>query len=283
MDWAYSEAFSRNIGLISMAEQEHLRRARVAIPGMGGVGGVHLMTLARLGVGNFSIADPDTFEVANFNRQYGATTSSVGCSKVQTMAERALEVNPELDLRVFEEAVTGDNVDRFLDGADLVLDGLDMCAVEARRVVFREAARRGLHAITAGPMGFSAAMLTFGPDGMSFDEYFDLYDGQDEISQILHFGIGLAPWPTHLPYTDLRHVSVEERRGPSVSVAINLCAAMAATEAVTILLEHGNPRCAPRYTQFDTRRGIYRRGVMPWGNRNPIQRLKLWLGRRRYL
>jgi hypothetical protein len=66
-------------------------------------------------------------------------------------------------------------------------------------------------------------------------------------------------------------------------VAIHLCAAMAATEAVTILLERGKPRCAPRYTQFDTLRRIYRRGFMPWGNRNPIQRLKLWLGRRRYL
>ncbi len=39
---------------------------------MGGVGGVHLMTLARLGIGKFTIADPDTFELANFNRQYGA-------------------------------------------------------------------------------------------------------------------------------------------------------------------------------------------------------------------
>src|SRR5271165_2808853 len=66
--WSYDEAFVRNRGLISSEEQRRLRDCRVAIAGMGGVGGVHLATLARLGVGHFTIADPDEFEIANFNR-----------------------------------------------------------------------------------------------------------------------------------------------------------------------------------------------------------------------
>ena len=53
----YQEAFSRNEGLISKEEQEVLRNSRIAIPGLGGVGGVHLMTLARVGIGKFHIAD----------------------------------------------------------------------------------------------------------------------------------------------------------------------------------------------------------------------------------
>jgi tRNA A37 threonylcarbamoyladenosine dehydratase len=68
--WDYHEAFSRNIGLFTVEEQEKLRRSRVAIAGMGGVGGVHLVTLARTGIGNFTIADPDRFELANMNRQW---------------------------------------------------------------------------------------------------------------------------------------------------------------------------------------------------------------------
>ena len=67
--WSYDEAFKANRGLISEEEQEKLRNCRVAIAGMGGVGGIHLVTLARLGIGKFTIADPDVFEVANFNRQ----------------------------------------------------------------------------------------------------------------------------------------------------------------------------------------------------------------------
>ena len=55
--WSYEEAFSRNLGLINPQEQEKLRKSRVAIAGMGGIGGINLMTLARLGIGAFRIAD----------------------------------------------------------------------------------------------------------------------------------------------------------------------------------------------------------------------------------
>ncbi|HSG22550.1 MAG TPA: ThiF family adenylyltransferase, partial [Azonexus sp.] len=65
----YDEAFSRNIGWVTEAEQQRLRQSRVAIGGLGGVGGVHLLTLARLGIGRFTIADFDVFDVVNFNRQ----------------------------------------------------------------------------------------------------------------------------------------------------------------------------------------------------------------------
>jgi tRNA A37 threonylcarbamoyladenosine dehydratase len=78
----YHEAFSRNIGWVTEAEQATLRRSRVAIGGLGGVGGVHLLTLARLGVGRFSIADFDVFEIANFNRQVGATMATLKSSKI---------------------------------------------------------------------------------------------------------------------------------------------------------------------------------------------------------
>src|SRR6476661_6591982 len=76
-DFNYSQAFSRNIGWLTVEEQERLRGARAAIAGLGGVGGGHLLTLARLGVGNFNISDFDYFEIHNFNRQAGAMMSTV--------------------------------------------------------------------------------------------------------------------------------------------------------------------------------------------------------------
>ena len=60
-NWNYDEAFCRNRGLISPDEQKRLRNCRVAIPGMGGVGGIHLMTLVRWVSGNFRVADADSF------------------------------------------------------------------------------------------------------------------------------------------------------------------------------------------------------------------------------
>nr|WP_310735253.1 ThiF family adenylyltransferase [Mitsuaria sp. TWR114] len=74
----YDRAFSRNIGWVTRDEQQRLRRARVAVAGLGGVGGAHVLTLSRLGIANFNIADFDEFDVHNMNRQAAAFMSSMG-------------------------------------------------------------------------------------------------------------------------------------------------------------------------------------------------------------
>jgi molybdopterin/thiamine biosynthesis adenylyltransferase len=241
---------------------------------MGGVGGIHLVTLARLGIGRFTIADPDVFETVNFNRQYGATTRTLGRSKAKVMAEEARAINPEVDLRVFSEAITAENVDAFLDGADVLLDGLDFLNIEARRLVFRRAAERGIWAITAGPIGFSTAWLVFDPDGMSFDRYFDLDDGMDRIEQLIAFAVGLTPRATHLVYTDLGNVDLHRKTAPSAGLACQLSAGVAAAEILKVLLDRSSIRPAPCYAQFDARRGLVRRGRLWRGNCGLLQLLK---------
>jgi len=175
-NWSYEEAFKRNLGLINPQEQQILRNSRVAIPGRGGVGGIHAVTVARLGIGKFTIADPDIFEAANFNRQYGASVSSLGKFKVDVMEKIIKEINPEAEIRVFRHPLGPENVDEFLDGSHLVLDGIDAFAIEARRLVYKKAASKGLYVISAGPLGFSTAWLVFDPQGMGFDDYFDISD-----------------------------------------------------------------------------------------------------------
>jgi len=281
--WSYDEAFARNLGLIAPREQERLRNSRVAIAGVGGVGGIHLVTLARLGIGRFTIADPDVYDTANFNRQYGAKLRNLGRSKVEVMAEEALEINPELDLRVFHEPVTAENVGDFLDGVNVVLDGIDFFAFDARRLVFREARRRGIWAITAGPIGFSAAWLVFDPQGMDFDTYFDLHDGMAPADQFAAFLIGLTPRGTHFRYLDLSVVDRRTGRGPSAGLACSLCAGVAVAEAAKVILGRGTLRPAPCYAQFDAYRCVLRRGRLRLGNRGPLQRLKRFILRRRML
>jgi molybdopterin/thiamine biosynthesis adenylyltransferase len=279
--WSYDGAFSRHRGLITAEEQERLRRSRVAIAGMGGVGGVHLITLARLGVGGFTIADPDSYDVVNFNRQYGATTRSLGKSKAQVMAEEARSINPQVQLRVLNERVTPDNVAEFLDGANLLVDGIDFFAIEARRLIFREARRRGLWGITAGPLGFSAAWLVFSPTGMSFDDYFDLNDSMDRLDQLIAFIVGLTPRATHWGYLDMSQADPGTGRGPSAGLACHLCSGVAAAEALKLLLGRSPVQPAPHYFQFDAYRHILRKGRLFWGNRHPWQRLKRRLLRKR--
>lgn len=271
--WDYNEAFQRNRGLISPDEQTRLQNCRVAIPGMGGVGGLHLMTLSRMGIGKFRIADADKFAVGNFNRQFGATIENVGRAKAEVLAESAGGVNPEAEIETLNEFITHENIDSFLDGVDLVIDALDFFAFEARRMLFREAAKRGIWVLTAGPIGFSTAWLAFDPNGMTFDRYFDFREGMQPVDEFAAFVVGLTPRATHPPYFDYSFVE-PSGRGPSVAAACRLAAGVVGIESIKILLGRGKVRAAPYYNQFDVYRYLFRRGWMPMGNRNPLQRLK---------
>lgn len=280
--WDYEQAFCRNRGLISDADQERLRDSHVAIAGLGGVGGVHLLTLARLGVGKFTIADPDTFEVANFNRQCGASVHTLGKPKAEIMAAEARAINPDAKIRVLVDPITADNVTDFLAGTDIFLDGVDFFAIEARRLLFQTARELGLWGVTAGPIGFSTAWLSFDPCGMSFDRYFDIDDALPQFDQLIAFAVGLAPAATHLRYMDLSKVDLSAGTGPSVSLACQLASGVASAEIIKILLGHGSVRSVPHYQQFDPFVGKLRRGRLWWGNRHPWQRLKRWFLRRRF-
>jgi len=271
-----AEAFSRNIGLLTQAEQDKLANAKVAIPGMGGVGGVHLITMTRTGVGKFHIADFDTYNPVNINRQFGARVPDFGRPKMEVMKEEALSVNPYLEITEFPEGISGSNIDDFLEGVQVVIDGLDFFAFDIRRLLFNRAREKGVCVITAGPLGFSSAMLIFSPhEGMSFDEYFDINNPMPEKEKLLRFAMGLAPRATHIKYMDLSRVDLESKAGPSLNIACQICSGMAATEAVKIILNKGKIKPVPYFFQFDPYVQRYRKGKLIMGNRNPIQRIKM--------
>lgn len=276
----YNQAFSRNIGWLTEAEQAQLRHKRVAIAGLGGVGGFHLLTLARLGVGAFHIADFDTFDLVNFNRQAGAAVSTLGRSKAEVMAAQARDINPEIDIQIFPEGVNAENWGAFLAGVDLYVDGLDFFAFAARELMFEACAEFQIPAVTAAPLGMGTAVLNFLPGHMRFEEYFRLKD-QTESEKALRFLIGLAPALLQRRYlADPSTVDLAAHRGPSTIMACQLCAGVAATEALKILLKRGPVQPAPWGLQFDAYRNKFVRTWRPGGNRNPLQRLTLAFARR---
>lgn len=271
----YDVAFSRNLGWLADWEQQALAQKTVAIAGMGGVGGYHLLTLARFGVGGFHVADPDEFELANFNRQIGATLDTIGRPKVEVLAEMARKINPRLRCRAFREGVSAANIDAFLDGVDLFIDGLDFFVLDVRRLVFARCRELGIPAITAAPLGMGTAFLVFTPDGMSFEDYFRL-EGLSVDRQYVNFLVGLAPRALHRTYmADWTRVDLAGRRGPSTVAGCELAAGVAATEAVKLLIRRGEVKAAPCYHHFDAFRGRWVSGRLPFGNGGPIQRLKL--------
>ncbi|MCF6246259.1 MAG: ThiF family adenylyltransferase [Desulfobacula sp.] len=270
-----NQAFSRNIGLLTIEEQQKISDVRVAIPGMGGVGGVHLITLARTGICKFNIADFDHFEAANINRQYGARVQNLGKPKLDVMKEDAFSINPFIEFSMFSEGINESNIDKFLEDVDVVVDGLDFFKFDIRRLLFKKAAEKGIYVITAGPMGFSSALLVFSPNGMGFDEYFNIKEGMTDEDKYLSFAIGLAPKPTHIKYMDLKKVDLQSKAGPSLNSACQICAGFAATEVLKIVLKRGKLRPVPSYLQYDPYLSKLCKGYLIMGNKNPIQAVKM--------
>ena len=275
-----AEAFERNLGLISPEEQERLAKTTIAIAGCGGVGGVHAHTLARLGIGGFRLCDPDEFSLANFNRQIGATTETIGHAKAAVTERMIRAINPSARVDVLPEAIGEANAAVFLQGVDLVVDGIDFFSLPARRVLYRAARERGVHVLIAAPLGFSGTLQVFGPRGMSFDEYFDLHDGQDVYDQYVNFLIGLAPSALHAPYTDISTADPERGRGPSSIIGSQMAACLMGGEAIRILLGRGPSPLAPAYIQMDVYRRRCASGRLLGGMAGPLQRVKKWLVKR---
>jgi molybdopterin/thiamine biosynthesis adenylyltransferase len=279
----YNEAFSRNIGWVTEAEQEKIKNTKVAIGGLGGVGGDHAIVCARMGISNFHISDLDEYDYANFNRQAGAFISTIGEEKSVVMEKTLRDINPDAHIKNFDRGITLENLEAFLDGVDVYIDSLDIFALEIRRQVFRRCYELGIPTITAAPMGMGTAMLCFKPGGMSFDEYFAMVDaphGADDATKeryfednIVRFVIGVSPSVQQRHYlVQNSSVNFMKKKVPSTCMGISLAAGVLCTNVLKLLLDRGEVVCAPKGLHFDAYRNNLIKTWRPWGNRNPLQK-----------
>lgn len=144
--FTYAEMTTRNTGFVTPGEQERLRSSCVFVPGVGGMGGAAFMALVRAGVGRFIIADLDTFEVSNLNRQLFATMDTVGQPKADAARAGALRINPEVEIEQLGAEWTGE-LDRLLGEAKVVVNGMDDAAAGVQ--LYRKARAHGATVIDA--------------------------------------------------------------------------------------------------------------------------------------
>jgi molybdopterin/thiamine biosynthesis adenylyltransferase len=273
----YETAFHRNVGWLTREELQMLRSKRVAIAGLGGCGGSHVTTLARLGVGEFTLADFDVFELINFNRQAGAKMTTVGKPKLDVVRAMALDINPELRIRSFPEGVQDGQIDSFLEGADIYVDAIDVFALEMRRKIYDRCRALGIPAVLSVPAGMGTVFLVFMPNGMSLEEWFRFGDVEPS-KRLVNFIVGVAPAGLHRSYLmDESSINLDTRDFPSTGLACELCAGVTAAQTVKILLGRGKIEAVPIYHSFDAYKCVYKKGKIRRGNRNWLQRIKLAL------
>ena len=118
--------FSRTELLLGKEAMDKLANSRVAVFGIGGVGGYVCEALVRTGVGSFDLIDDDKVCLTNLNRQIIATRKTVGQYKTDVMKERMLEINPKVDVRVHKCFFLPENADEFpFEEYDYIVDAVD--------------------------------------------------------------------------------------------------------------------------------------------------------------
>ena len=131
--------FLRTEMLIGTEALEKLKNSKVAIFGVGGVGGYVCESLARAGIGNFILVDNDTVSISNINRQIIALESTVGKYKTEVMAERIKNINPNANVKIYNKFFLGEEDEYIIDtDCDYIVDAIDTVTAKIALVLLGE-------------------------------------------------------------------------------------------------------------------------------------------------
>ncbi len=259
---SYRQMVDRNIGLLTVEEQQRLRESKVCVLGLGGLGGVAFEVLVRCGIGTFSVVDKDTFEASNLNRQLLAVNETLGRRKIDVAVERAKAINPDVVVET-AETVTRQNVDHLLAGAAaavMAIDQLPPCLL-----VSRAARRLGVPLVEGWAIPF-ANVRTFTGETPTLEECYGLPTiGReletitvDELKQCqmkVLFGLGRFDGVNDY-YDEAAVEQIKQGRLTSFAPMVWLTAVLMAVETTKVLLGWGDLALAPEVALYDPFRNL---------------------------
>lgn len=259
-----SKAFSRNYGFWNEEEQALLNKSKVAIAGVGGDGFQLGYKLAMIGVGNFSIADPEVFEEENSNRVIGATSSQLGHNKAEVFRDMVADMRPDAKIDIYTDGITEDNITEFTEGADLVIDETELTKLELGTMLAREARRKAISNLLVMNIGFAAISTSFRSDSGSktFEDIMGIPIDMP-IDEVADLEVDLSRCVPYVPnYGDIEALKAVEKGAPfpSISQGVDVASALGTTEAFLHLTGKANnnrrqPIWAPRFRYIDSYNG----------------------------
>lgn len=267
--------WSRNIGLVTRAQQARLTRAHVLVSGCGGMGGVCAEVLVRMGVGAITLVDHDRFEVTNSNRQIHCNQETIGRHKAEVLREQFLKINPAAKIRVFCEAVGLKNVKRILSNQDVVVNGMD--EMYASICLEREARRREIPIVDAWITPF-ASVFTIKPTDPHWEEFLGFptrgkpekkispRDCHAALKKELSYTLSHFDPYRYVKRSVVKRVVNGTRKRPSLAPVVWLSGVLMANEVFKLLI--GHPDVGPTGIFFNQ----YEHKLVPGNLRLPRRR-----------
>lgn len=155
------QRYLRNHDAISKEEQAILATKRVIVVGCGGLGGMVIECLARIGVGHLRVVDGDVFEESNLNRQLLSSTMNLGRPKTLAAQQRVMAVNPLAEVDAVQSDLTAENAMELLEGCDVAVDCLDN--IPARLILQQAAKLAGIPVVHGAVAGWNGRICVIQP------------------------------------------------------------------------------------------------------------------------
>jgi molybdopterin/thiamine biosynthesis adenylyltransferase len=243
---------SRLYPLLEKEGLDVLSQACVAQSGLGGVGGVAFQALVRMGIRRFKLAENGLFDPPDMNRQPGASASTMGRPKLDVYVDWARSINPAVELELYPQGISVDNIEEFLQGTSAYIGVIDAEKGQDVKAKSSEVARRmGIPLFTAGVIGFGAFMVNHRPDGMTPGAFWGSFT--QEPGKLFPATVAEKFNPTII-----ERINLGAMQGTQVSSSIgaNMAGTLLANEVITHILQplgwlNRSPVFAPQYLLLD--------------------------------
>lgn len=158
------QRYSRQIMLeeIGFIGMEKIRKAKICVVGVGGIGNPVITQLAAMGIGKIKIVDRDVIEISNLHRQHIYTENDVGRVKVEAARDRLEQINPSVEIEALPISVTKFTAEKIVEGYDIVVDALD--SIDARYALNDACIKLNIPLIYAGALGMLGSVCTIIPN-----------------------------------------------------------------------------------------------------------------------
>lgn len=169
---SYLERTKRNHYWVGGPEgQMRLKNLRVGVAGLGGMGSNLAEIMVRLGVGHIKIADPDTIEYSNINRQVIANSTTVGKKKAEASANELRNIADDFELVVYNDGITDANVHEFVSDLDVIIDEIDVFPFTPHICLHREAQKRNIPLYSGYIIGLGTHVYKFQGTQFTFEDF----------------------------------------------------------------------------------------------------------------
>lgn len=240
--YEYQVAIERNMGVFSESDQDNIRKARIVVVGTGGIGGTISIILARTGVSNFMLIDPDRYEPTNMNRQVSCFTDTIGKYKVEVLKRDILRINPEARVETHNRSLSFEEIKDLIKDWDVVVAEADDLAYSSKVLYMAQEMKK--FAATAMPSGYLGYVMSFPPnrkpippetlfglpDNLSYEELHQLIESWENKCGrrwYLSEGKWRIKW-----FRDWR---AGEKGLTQICSGVWLCASLAATEIIKFI------------------------------------------------